>query len=762
MTGAKKQWAEPALLVLCALLLTLLNLLFFGNHYKIPTLVVCIGTVVFCIFRRKHLRFSPSASALAVYLLICALSGIGAVSGKFFIKEFAKLLMAFPVFLVIFLSGGKKYAAVRTAFILAVMAAAYSLISVELGSTAAFRPIFDALTGLTATDVGFEPGTRLIGVFGNANVLSSVLAIGSLLSVHLMVSDDERYHIPCSITLSFCVFGFVLAFSLGGTVFFALSCLLYLILSGEKRSSVFLVMLEHFPVAALFAFGAFSFFGKPGALALMPPVLMLAGAAVSLYIFLLLHGRLMPRFQKSKTTAAAISAAVLAIVVYICAAVTFAGSYHYDAEGSFSRSVYLPGGWHSLTIESDGIVGMNIFSQTNAEIITRTESKISSHWLKNGETVYFYVPEDSQVQRIALWAKEGRNLDSVTIDEDIRLKLDYLLLPDFIANRIQGVLKSQNAVQRAVFFADGLKLFKESPILGSGLGSFESAACSVQSYYYETRYVHNHYIQTLADCGLLGLAAYLCALILLVVSLIRRRSSSFAVLGACLFMIAGHSFMEVIMSLSVYLPFAFGIFAMISADDTSDSPKVPAAVVHWCCTGIYAVFAVLTALNIYADSLVDRAGSDYAPFMNALADAAAIDPFEYNDYKVSYVYNSLFYSSPESDSKAEQYAAELSTVRSNSTTGVLLQYYLEKQQYDTAFRCAMSGMLNNRSDSAAWNKCFGMISFYLTPSELTSDQAQKVMELYAALEDANSVLMTPVTLYKDNISYIQAVSALVS
>ena len=762
MTGAKKQWTETVLLVLCALLLTLLSLIFFGDHYKTLTLVICIGTVVYCILRRKHIPFSPSGSALAVYLLVCALSGIGAVSGKFFIKEFAKLLMAYSVFLVIFLNGDRKRTSVRTAFILAVMAAAYSLISVELGSTSSFRPIFDSLTGLTATKVGFEDSTRLIGVFGNANVLSSVLAIGSLLSIHLIVSDDERYHIPCSITLSFCVFGFILAFSLGGTAFFSLSCMLYLILSGKNRSSVFLVMLEHYPVSALFAFGAFSFFGTSGAAAAMPIVFMLAAAAVSLYVFILLHPRLLPFFQKGKNTNAAIAVVTAVIALYLCSSMTLAGSYHYNAEGSFSRSLYLHSGWHSLTTRSDGTVGLNIYSQTNAEIMTRTETHISSHWLENGETIYFYVPEGSQVQRITLWAKEGRNLDSVTIDDDARLKLNYLLLPEFIANRLQGILKNQNAVQRMVFFTDGLKLFKESPMLGSGPGSFESTACSVQSYYYETRYVHNHYIQILVDSGILGLAAYLSALVLMLCSLIRRRDSSSAALAACLFMICGHSVMEVTMSMSVYLPFAFGVFAMISAGEASGNPKIPATVLHWGSAAIYAVFAVLVALNIYADAIVDNADSDHHAFMNALEDAASIDPFEYNDYKVSYVFNSLFPPSPATAEKAEQYAEELSTVRSNSITNVLLQYYLEKQCYDDAFDCAMFGMLNNRSDSEAWNNCFGMISYYLTPSELTPGQAQRVMEIYKALEETNSCLMTPVELSEDSISYIRAVSALVN
>lgn len=761
MTGAKKQRAETALLVLCALLLTLLSLMFYGDNYKIMTLVICVGTVVFCILRRRQISFSLPASALAVYLLLCALSGIGAVSGKFFIKEFSKLLMAYSVFLVIFLSTDKKRAVMRTAFILSMMAAAYSLISVELGSTSALRPMFDTLTGLTATNVGFEEGTRLTGVFGNANVLSSVLALGSLLSVHLIVSDDGKYSVPCSISLSFCVFGLILAFSLGGTAFFALSCLLYLILSGKDRGAVFLVMLEHFIPSAIFAFSAFPFFGSEGAAAAVPPVFMLADAAVSFCIFVLLHNRLLPFFQNSKNTLAVILAVVVAAAVYPAAAVTLTGSYHYSSEGSVSRSVYLESGRHSLTVASDGTIGLNIYSQTNAEIMTRTQSNISSHWLENGEEVYFTVPEGSQVQHIVLWAKEGRTLDSVTIDGDTPLRLDYRLLPGFIANRLQGILKNQNAVQRTVFFADGLKLFKMAPILGNGPGSFESAACAVQSYYYETRYVHNHYIQTLADCGILGFAAYVSALVLLAVSLIKRRGPGFAVLAACLFMIVGHSTMEVTMSLSVYLPFAFGVFAM-TASDNEGKASVPAAVVHWASTALYAVFAVLIALNLYADRIVTNAGSSYDDFMNALDSAAGIDPFEHNDYKVSYVYNSLFIDSAEAEQRAEQYAKELSGIRSNSISNVLLRYYLEKQQYDNAFDCAMFGALNNRSDSSVWNKYFGMLSYYLTPPELSTAQAQRVMELYRAFEEANSYLMTPAELSEDSLSYIRSVSELVN
>ena len=47
------------------------------------------------------------------------------------------------------------------------------------------------------------------------------------------------------------------------------------------------------------------------------------------------------------------------------------------------------------------------------------------------------------------------------------------------------------------------------PVLGQGLGAFENGVRSVQSFEYDTKYAHNHYIQTLAETGLVGLALFL-------------------------------------------------------------------------------------------------------------------------------------------------------------------------------------------------------------------------------------------------------------
>lgn len=53
--------------------------------------------------------------------------------------------------------------------------------------------------------------------------------------------------------------------------------------------------------------------------------------------------------------------------------------------------------------------------------------------------------------------------------------------------------------QRFVYVSDAMKLFKRSPIVGLGMGAFENGIYNVQTYHYETKYVHNHYIQTMVE-----------------------------------------------------------------------------------------------------------------------------------------------------------------------------------------------------------------------------------------------------------------------
>ena len=48
---------------------------------------------------------------------------------------------------------------------------------------------------------------------------------------------------------------------------------------------------------------------------------------------------------------------------------------------------------------------------------------------------------------------------------------------------------------------DALQLWRFSPVVGNGVGAFETGVTAVQDYPYETKYVHNHYLQLLLEDG---------------------------------------------------------------------------------------------------------------------------------------------------------------------------------------------------------------------------------------------------------------------
>lgn len=85
----------------------------------------------------------------------------------------------------------------------------------------------------------------------------------------------------------------------------------------------------------------------------------------------------------------------------------------------------------------------------------------------------------------------------------------YTLLPDNIANRLQkNIFEDSSFLLRLQYDIDGWTLFKESPLAGHGLGATEGLLTSVQPFFYESLYLHNHLLQVMDETGLLGLAAF--------------------------------------------------------------------------------------------------------------------------------------------------------------------------------------------------------------------------------------------------------------
>ncbi len=333
-------------------------------------------------------------------------------------------------------------------------------------------------------------------------------------------------------------------------------------------------------------------------------------------------------------------------------------------------------------------------------------------------------------------------------------------------------------IQRTVFFSDGMKLFRNNPVFGNGMGSFESLICGYQDFYYETKYVHNNYIQVLLDNGITGLIAYAAMLLGTLALLLRgrKKEGEFGPLRPALLsafvMICGHSYMEVVMSSLAYLPFAFSVFALTAlcygGGSRKGAARLAAEISRWCSLAVAAAFSVLIPLNLYAAALVNASLRSLPSFYRALSTAIKIDCFEYNDYKLSAVTNYPNYKSPLYKALVDKCAAELLDTPSNSIHLGLIEYHMRMGQPDMAIAAAKRGIELNYANPKLWNKYFAAFQAYSALEgganpflgEKGAALAEGIKELYALMLDYNRRLWEPIVLDSTSQALIDYVNSL--
>lgn len=85
----------------------------------------------------------------------------------------------------------------------------------------------------------------------------------------------------------------------------------------------------------------------------------------------------------------------------------------------------------------------------------------------------------------------------------------------FFAIVSKGSGHTVNLSSRELFWGLAFTMFKEQPLIGKGLNSFDSAfnASGIRSVYYDFAGAHNSYIQLLGETGILGFLLYTSAII---------------------------------------------------------------------------------------------------------------------------------------------------------------------------------------------------------------------------------------------------------
>ena len=767
------------LIFLTSILLSISGLIYFSGHYKILTLMA--GAVCLYLLLRRDLSpiFNLPALLFLVYVSVSGLTRLWAISGKFFLIEFSEIFVATVFFLSIMLHQKFDRGTVRNLMkLLAYVSGIYSVLSVEAATTGITKKLLDLLlSGYQGMSIGFEKGTRLTGIMGNANILSSILGLGIFCSICLVCGEKNRKaRLLYTGLTALNAFVFLLLFSMGGTACFILAVVCYLIFAGKNRPAVLVRMLECAIPTVVWVFVSFPFFNQSGSTVV--PLFTMAGNIITVVVLeSLLGSRISETLSRHSKLTVGVFAGVAALAcAFIVLGVTLTGAYTFSGD-SLRRSSYPVAGEHTLSIQASGPVNVTIISQDMSQVMMHTETVV---YRGSAENAVFTVPENSEVCYFTFTAESGTVLEFAVLDSSENLKLKYTLLPGFIANRLQGLFANQNAIQRTVFFRDGMKMFYNSPIVGNGVGSFETGITSVQEFTYATKYIHNHYIQVLLEAGIAGFLPFAGALLCMVFLMLKRRkdtewefSAEYPALWACLIMTLSHIAVEVSMSIMVFVWMAYVIFALVirCCNPTPIRLSLLKGAAGRAVTVLLpAIFVLSLCCNLIVGRIAGSSVRSIDQFFDNMELAATLDPYEANDAKLSYVMQAFNNNQQSRMPKANEYAADLLEYQSNTIPSVLLKYYLYTAQYEDALKAANAAAIYSASNADVWNEVIFEMAQRFTNNDsgspLMSERHNQMLmdgllDYYKTLQTRNTNSMETITLNsvsKDFFSRILALS----
>lgn len=769
--------AAPYILAVLFLLTLLASYGFYDAKLKWTTLALMGIALVIGILRFPALRerFTLPMCALTLYVLTDGLSTLYAArtaSGKLALYAFLAVLAAYCLTLLLTaLEPGEGQTAGRwIATALAAFAGVASLVSIDLLSTHIISDLARACLNVFLPGYeylgGVEVGVRMTSIFGNPNVFAGVAGLGVLLALGLASTEEGNgRRRVCLVLLYVNSMAFVLAFSMGGTGMIVLAFLVFLFLERkERRMGTFVLMLETLVLTMISAalVSMTSFTAWTG----MQPIPLLCAIAGSAALCLLDRsvGRTLADKLSGNTKLVPIVTAVVVciIAIYAAAALNWTGGVTLGPGQGLRRAAYPEPGGYTLSVEADGPLFVTVESQNQQETMMHTSTVL---YRGSAAEAVFTVPEDSLVVFFNFSAAQETRFDTASYAGSSgsgSLPLGYKLLPGFIANRLQGLFANENAIQRLVFFEDGMKLFRRSPVIGLGLSGFENSFRSVQSFWYQTQNVHNHYIEVLVDKGIVGLVVFLTLIGVSAAAVwFERRKGEegcplVPALGAAVVFMAGHGAVELVFSDSFYLPIAFGVFALIGVCCGKALPVLRAdkraGTVLVSVTGtLLAIFGCLLGGNLMAAHIANTGST-----MADLTAAIQLDAFEWSDYANSYIYSARFNNVTDSTrQQADAYAERLSGIESVTVAFASSRYYFATGRVGDAFDAMERDVHRFSSDPNAWQLAFELLREYETDTAEFRAGASRIAD---ALEEWNAENMGNISLTEDGWAFIRRIT----
>ena len=216
-----------------------------------------------------------------------------------------------------------------------------------------------------------------------------------------------------------------------------------------------------------------------------------------------------------------------------------------------------------------------------------------------------------------------------------------------------------------------------------------------------------------------------------------------------------HAGVEMVFSVYCYLPLALGVLLLINlcCGDALPLPQFPVrTAVCLVLAALTLVFAFFLNRNMTAKRITSQALS-----FSVFDRAAAMDPFEWKDYALSYILSSTKAEiTDDIRQRAEHYAARLDSGFSNIVYLRLTEYYLATGRVEKGMEMARIHAGYTAASSKEWNNLFHVLANFGTTDPVFLDGAT---QLILAMKQWDAEHMGTIRLDEPSLNFVKWVLA---
>lgn len=679
---------------------------------------------------RFEQRLSVSVLGLLAFAVVYGAAAIYSPFGSSARSEFYKFIAAFSL-AVILLARFKRKHVPGLLWGGASVSSVIALVSLDMSCAQVLFGLFNALMNALGTDYSNALpeyfSARVNGLYNDANVTACLFSLALFMALYLLKNSTCIWRrLAASLLAGVSAVSILLTGSRGALLCFAASCPVWLLVERADRVGLFLLLLETAVTMLAAGIPASSMVNRGSETAVL---LCLLSGLILFALDVLAGRRLGVVLTAHKKTAMASLGILCAVTAILCAAVFLhTGPYTFENDGSVTY--ILPGGITgegTITGDADGDPAVQVYAQSRLDEISGNITVLYEGPLSQ---CAFAVPEEPVSLYAVIRGQAGETIRSLSVKGEKEITVNYPWLPKVISSRLlsDNLLRSKSFTLRVEFDKDAWKIFSTAPLFGRGLGSTEDLARSVQSFQYESKYAHNHLLQTMADTGLVGtvfaLAFVLGSAWLCLRAVRKEKDSLAAVLLAVWVMMNLHSLMEINFSVRGFKCFAYVLLALtvllyaqpLLAGETQRARKKSKTAGIILAVG-YALYLAVFGGLLESARMTDRKAeqfqtSDVYEYLDFLRGCVRGDVFDHDSYQRNYVATAVQLDDRAYNGDMMKYVKQLRASGTYENDSALARYYyLPRQEWSELFACSLEGIHQVRSSPDGWNY---QMDFYRT------------------------------------------------